>query len=215
MKNPTRIQAQIALVNKEEFHLECPMDIFILTLTLLFGFSCSHQQLIQEAHIQGSCSDEIKKIEPPPCQRLIDLSKQATSGSVSIAIAGIGAATDALVIVLTNPVTKFTLCVAAIAAVTASQSSHSTDLNICSSIAEPGYNPKLAQKALDGTVSWRCPNLDYISLGLREVASCYASHAETGKARQQLESILKNKTLSPCLSEEETEKIQSQISALK
>ncbi len=189
------------------------MKIIILSLSLalvLFS-SCSHENLIKQAHISGNCSEKIREIVPPPGQRIMDFSRQVATGSVSIAIAGVGAATDAIVIVLTSPVTKISLCVTAIAI---AASGESIDLGFCQYAGEPGLNPKLAQKALDHTKSWRCPNLDYISQGLRKVAACYSQGKENEKAKLQLESILNNKTISECISTEEIDRIKIEMAQL-
>lgn len=186
------------------------MIVFKLFLLILL-FSCSHDKLIKQAHVSGSCSKKIKEIQPRYGQSLIDLSKQATTGTVSIAIAGVGAATDALVIIFTHPATKFTLCAATLAV---ALDGHVNDAQICNLVTDPYYNPKLAQKALDSTKSWRCPNLDYISQGLREVAKCYSDHNESDKAKLQLESILSNKTILPCISDSEIQLIKREISLL-
>jgi len=177
---------------------------------LFLSIACSHHEktFIQQTYIVGNCSEQIKAIKLPYGQNFIDISKQATAGSVSVAIAGVGAVTDAFVIILTSPVTKITLCVMTISAVL---SGHGGNSDICNYLSDPGYNPKLAQKALDKTKSWRCPNLDYISEGLRNVATCYVDQNEKAKAKLQLESILKNKQISQCLSKNETDRIQQEI----
>jgi len=186
-------------------------NIILLTI-VIFSFSCSHTELIRKAHVPGNCEQRIREITPPTGQRLIDLTKQATTGTASIAIAGLGATTDALFIILTSPITKVTLCVAT---VSIALTGNGTDTNICKYMLEPGYNPELTQKALDSTKSWRCPNLDYVSKGLRNVASCYSEQNKNDKARSQLNNILDNKVISDCISEEETKEITKQIEGLK
>lgn len=188
------------------------MKIIVLITFLISCFSCSHTELIKEVHVPGNCEQEIKNITPPTGQRLIDVTKQATSGTASIAIAGLGATTDALFIILTSPITKVTLCVAT---VTIALKGNGTDTNICKYMLEPGYTPELQQKALDSTKSWRCPNLDYISKGLRKVASCYSEQNENNKAKSQLNNILGNKVISDCISAEEKKEITKQIKGLK
>jgi hypothetical protein len=186
--------------------------ILILSFLTLLS-SCSHnkKKLLDETQIAGICADRLKDINPPKGQEIIDFSKQITAGTASIAIAGLGVATDAIVIVLTSPVTKVTVCLVAIAALT---DGHGAGLDVCGIVAEPGHNPKLAQKSLDHTTGWRCPNLDYIAEGLRGVASCYLEHANKEKAKLQLDAILKNKTLSDCISDDEKSKIEVEMQKL-
>ncbi len=181
--------------------------------------ACSHEKIIKDSSVSGSCDAKIKEIKLPPGQSVIDISKQATAGTMSIAITGVGATTDALMILLTNPLTKFTVCITAVAFVAAYSHGRyynaGNDSRLCGeAIGSSTYNPKLAQKALDATQSWRCPNLDYVSEGLRSVASCYADKGEKEKARMQLESILNNKTIRKCISEKETDLIHHQILAI-
>jgi hypothetical protein len=190
------------------------MKKIILLMILSLLSSCSHnkKKILDETEIAGICADKLKDITPPKGQEIIDFSKQITAGTASIAIAGLGVATDALVIVLTSPVTKVSICLVAIAALT---DGHGGNANICNYVTEPGLNPKLTQKSLDHTKSWRCPNLDYISEGLRGVASCYVEHDEKDKAKLQLDGILKNKTISDCISDDEKSKILSDLQKLK
>lgn len=187
------------------------MKLIILLLTLALSASCSHDKLIHQAHVSGNCSEKIKDITPPADQGLLDLTKQATAGSVSIAITGAGAATDALIIILTNPLTKISLCVATVSIIL---SGASVNTDICNYATDPSYNPKLAQKALDHTISWRCPNLDYISEGLRKVATCYSDKNEKDKAKLQLQNILRNKTIYECIYQEEALRVENEIAQI-
>jgi hypothetical protein len=184
--------------------------IILLTMTFI-SVSCSHMEHAQEATVAGTCDQKIKEITPPLNQRIIDISKQATAGVASIAIAGVGAGADAVVIVITSPVTRAALCLATVSMLVSGRPA-STD--ICNHLGEAGYNPKLMQKSLDSTKSWRCPNLDYISKGLRDVASCYLDHDEKDKAKSQLNNILTDKIISGCISEEETQEVISQMAKI-
>lgn len=189
------------------------MKHIILFFALIASTSCSHKDLIKENHVRGECSDNIKHITPPDGQRLIDITKQATAGSASIAIISAGFATDTLFILLTNQVTKITLCIATVAL--ASKSKNSIGTNLCSYLNEKTYDPELTQKAISSTASWRCPNLDYVSVGLREVATCYAAKNEKDKARLQLKNILNDKTISKCISKEEKFRVRNEIALLE
>jgi hypothetical protein len=184
--------------------------IILISLSLL-SFSCSHTERVEKIYVPGICDQKIKEITPPPGQRIIDITKQSTAGVASVAIASVGAGVDAIVIVLTSPVTRLALCAGAITAI--ASGSH-VDTNICNHLSGPGFNPQLMQTTLDNTKLWRCPNLDYISKGLRDVASCYVEYNEKEKARSQLNNILNDKTIYECISEEETKKITAQIAEL-
>lgn len=181
---------------------------------LLFTSSCSHdhKKIIQDSQVIGSCTDKIQNIKPPKGQEIIDFTKQATTGTASLAITGVGATTDALVIVLTHPATQVVLCLTTVALL--SKGEH-VETDVCQFISSEAYDPGLRHSALKNTKSWRCPNLDYISAGLRDVANCYRDKNESEKARLQLENILKNETLFPCLSTKEIKIIKNEIQRLQ
>ncbi|HXH31948.1 MAG TPA: hypothetical protein VNJ01_14155 [Bacteriovoracaceae bacterium] len=88
------------------------------------------------------------------------------------------------------------------------------NVDICKHAAGPGFNPGFTKKALSQTKSWRCPNLDYVSAGLRKVASCYQARGEKDKAKLQLENILNNETITECISEEESLRVSDKIEEL-
>jgi len=187
----------------------------IIGLLLLLTVSCSHTHLAHEARVDDQCSAKINKIKPTTTQQFVDLTKQATAGTMSLALAGLSGTADAVVITLTHPVTKVTFCLAAVGLSARYNNYHNPHgFEICQGALNPYTNPKLAQLTLDGTKAWRCPNLDYIGKGLRQVASCYANNQENDKARQQLENVLKNKDILDCLSTQEVSRIKDHITRL-
>ncbi len=185
------------------------MKLFVLLLLI----SCSHQQLIKDTKVTGDCAHLSNEIEKPVIKHLGDFAKQCTLGTTSLLITTVGAATDLVFVLLTNPVTKLTACVAG---------SYEQPLYynvyypnpICDSVAEDTIVPGLGQAAFDETKALRCPNLDYVSEGLRKISECYLERNQKGKALEQLKAISANKEIVLCISEDERISLQAAITNL-
>jgi hypothetical protein len=184
---------------------------YFFSIIVVFAISCSHRDVHEKHLVKGDCSSEFEKVDLPAHQKIINTTSQVTGTTFSVALSTVGFATDAVFVVLTNPITKYTLCMAIM-----SEGSNPSSYHACSDLAgTETYLPKMGDGILNNTKSWRCPELDHISKGLRQVASCYVKKSDNENALNQLLAVKKSHDFYKCLSPKEKQAILNQINSIE
>ena len=71
--------------------------------------------------------------------------------------------------------------------------------------------PDLGKRAYENTVKWRCPEVNYLSRGIRAVSECHLKNGNDAESLKNLKFLEGNKDLYACL----TSKERLQVSLLK
>ncbi len=187
------------------------MSKVTLSLALILLSSCAHQ-IARETRVAGACESVAIDFDVPLRDHVTHGMKLVTTAPLSIGLTMVGGATDLTTLILTNPVTSTLLCVTAFISLTDGKAMGE---DVCKHFANlTMIYPANGEKIFHATQAWRCPNLDAVSRGLRRSAACYAQRGDLPKARKQLQAILANADLFPCLSDSEISIVNGDIAGL-
>lgn len=183
-------------------------SIFILS-------SCSNLKDEESfnAHLDNNrCEQALLSNEPSAKVKIVD----GVGTSASYLVSGLGYASDIIVTVGAGLVVGVTLC-SPLLLLEASSGSAQLSADCFAKIAGPAMEKsflKIGENTFDKTSSWRCPNLDVISAGLRKVATCYERRGEVEKSISQLKKARFSKEFYECISEKEKLILDSELMRL-
>lgn len=188
-----------------------------LLLSALILTSCSSKivegEQFRKAIDSGQCERAINLIPETKLTRLNNGVVAPVKKGTAYVLTGTAYGTEFLV--------KITAGIAVGVAVCMPLMIHAETASKCFALAGGGVmsgvdkNFVLGKTIKEGTSNWKCPKIDHISIGLREVSACYKKINRLDKAREQLLSIYNDKLYKKCLSGTEYEKVNKELNLMK
>lgn len=200
----------------------------IILLIFLLFIGCStkskrngyaKQEIISPSN---SCSKLLENKKLPFGAEIVSQTLESTGTLASLVVSGMTYSTD-LIISLTGGVfIGATICSPLLAVDVALLKGGNHGNNLpgvqCVSDTAPEISKKMysnwGRDTYRATRKWRCPELDYLSEGLRDVSKCYKDSNELNMAKEQLLAIKKSTIFSHCLSKKEKQNIESELDQL-
>lgn len=191
---------------------------FFLIIALLN--SCSSREKEKDFRkdlSSNDCESALKKNIPSKSTEIIGQTVKGTGTIASYLVTGIGYTSDFLILFGGGIGIGVVVCSPIVAIEAAAKSSGRASAECIGRISSTFLGSDfegaigLGKTAYKNTESWRCPNLDFLSEGFREVAACHHRKGNQGKAIEQIKVLKQNSKLIKCLSSEERNNINRDL----
>lgn len=193
-------------------------EIFRYTLLVGFILGCSSSSVF-ERHIKNNECDLAEKefLNKGKEVSIVEKGKTVVGSTFSYAGTGVGYLTDVVLLVGKEVGVRMLIC-APVGAIEAAAKGSGNALGSCFSnigTSASSMPTNLGKSIYNKTESWRCSDLSPFSKKVRKLSKCYREKGDQQKAREYLIQLRGNPNLFNCISEEEQNKINSSLEALK
>lgn len=197
---------------------------FIAGLSIFTLLSCTHKKMEDKYLVQSdlapqSCLKELEDSKRDSIDQVFDVVVNGTQSGVSYLLSGAGYTTDFVIVAVGGLAVGVVIC-SPIIALEGSLRGSGRASGECVGNVSGNIWKEFPEKGIGGTLyesteSLRCPEVDYISKGLRNVSSCYKSKGMDNYALEQVQAIESDPVLKKCSSETEKEKVQRLLEELQ
>lgn len=185
----------------------------LITLVLLTSCSNLKDEDRFNDHLDNKrCDQALLANEPSVTMNVLD----GFGTSASYLVSGLGYASDVVITVGAGLIVGVTIC-SPIILLESKVGGGPASGNCFAKIAGPAFEKsflKIGDTTYEKTTSWRCPNLDAISAGLRKVAGCYEQKGDISKSIAQLKKARYSKEFYDCISDKEKLKLDMELKRL-
>lgn len=198
----------------------CLLAIYVIIHGVLP--SCQSRKLEAEAFSNSkatkNCLDILAKSRPNYIERVYGDGKALVGSGVSYLATGAAYTSEALLRISGGIVLGVVVC-SPVIAIEGSLGGNGQVSSECigkagSVIFDPPNSYSFGKSTYKQTSDWRCPEVDYISKGLRDISRCYWKDGQEDKAKKQLGFVTGNEFLYNCLSSDEKERVKSSLDKL-
>ena len=195
--------------------------VILFVFTFVFAFGCSstkEKELAGRTLVSGHCMQAFEEEYQGTLSKIVDKTKQVVGTTASYLVTGVGHSTD-LVLTLSGGIAIAALLCSPVLALEIATEGDGRASGECMGrmaieVSMKDKMTTLGEKSYSATRSWRCPNLDHVSVGLRKVASCYEKEGDPLKAMAQLKAIREEQIFIECLSAVEFKTVADELERL-
>ncbi|MCO4794889.1 MAG: hypothetical protein KC493_14310 [Bacteriovoracaceae bacterium] len=187
------------------------LKVLIFSILLSSCSSIENEKSFNDHLAKQDCEKALIENKTSASMKIVSKAAQGTGTAASYLLTGLGYTTDIIVrfgggiglgIIICSP-----LIAIEIGGKGNGDASARCITEVGGTIIEGGDFMQLGPSSHKGTKSWRCPNLDNLSIGFRKVAQCYYDRGEIQKSHRQLVNIKTDTKFYECLSSKEQSRV--------